>query len=132
MRARTFDARLSFGLLAAFVLLLSGCQLFRPKPEPPDAKAVNRRKLDEAFDASEEASRRKPWLAPTEAQNSGFMDDFEVNTKPGFEATKPQLQDDESNASASRTGSPATRATSRFNFSRGPVTVPTIRRLTCS
>ena len=75
--------------------------------EPPDAKAVNRRKLDEAFDASEEASRRKPWLAPTEAQNSGFMDDFEVNTKPGFEATKPQLQDDESNASASRTGSPA-------------------------
>ena len=39
MRARTSDFRLSFGLLAAFVLLLSGCQLFRPKPEPPDPKA---------------------------------------------------------------------------------------------
>ena len=61
--------------------------------KPPDAKAANRRKLDEALDASEEANRRKPWLAPAEAKNSGFMNDFEVNTKAGFEATTLQLQD---------------------------------------
>ena len=73
--------------------------------EPPDARAMNRRKLDEAFDASEEASRKKPWLAPAEAQNSGFMDDFEINTKPGFEATKPQqMNEDVPGSTGSRPG----------------------------
>ena len=76
--------------------------------EPPDAKAANRRKLDAAFDASEEFGRRKPWLAPAEAQNSGFMNYFEVNTKPGFEATTPQLQDAVSQASDSPPETPAT------------------------
>ena len=63
-------------------------------PEPVDAKIANRRRLDDAFDARDDANGRKLWLAPTEAQHSGFMDEFEVNTKPGFEATKPQSQDD--------------------------------------
>ena len=73
---------------------------------PPDAKAANRRKLEQAFDASDHASQRRPWLAPAEAQNSGFMDDFVANTKPGFEATKPQSHNDDEGreASGSRLG----------------------------
>ena len=56
-----------------------------------DQKAKNRKNLEDAFEARDTAASRRPWLAPVEAQNSGFMEDSGQNTKPGFVAT--ELQD---------------------------------------
>ena len=56
---------------------------------PVDQKAQNRRDLEDAFNAGDNAGSHRPWLAPTEAQNSGFMEDFASDTKPSFEATEP-------------------------------------------
>jgi hypothetical protein len=57
-------------------------------------KARKRRDLEEAFDAGDASQGMRPWLAPTEAQNSGFMDDPVANTRPaGFEATEPHQPD---------------------------------------
>lgn len=60
---------------------------------PVDIKAKKRRELEDAFEARDSVHSQKTWLAPTEAQKSGFMDDVASNTKPGFEATKPQEVD---------------------------------------
>ncbi len=69
----------------------------RAEPAVVDAqaeKARKRRDLEDAFDAGDASRSMRPWLAPTEAQNSGFMDDLGANTKPaGFEATEPQQPD---------------------------------------
>lgn len=66
----------------------------RAGPEVVDEKtekARKRRDLEDAFDARDASRSMRPWLAPTEAQNSGFMDDVGANTRPGgFEATQPQ------------------------------------------
>lgn len=57
-------------------------------------KARKRRDLEEAFDAGDASQAMRPWLAPSEAQNSGFMDDAGGNTRTGgFEATRPQERD---------------------------------------
>ncbi|MCY1170230.1 hypothetical protein D9M73_102930 [compost metagenome] len=62
----------------------------KAEPAPVDSRSRSRQDLDEAFDANDETTRKKPWLAPKEAQNSGFMDDLPATTKPGFEATRPE------------------------------------------
>ncbi|MBI2726599.1 MAG: DUF1631 family protein [Polaromonas sp.] len=54
-------------------------------------KARKRRDLEDAFDARDASHSMRPWLAPTEAQNSGFMNDVGDN-KPGFEPTQPHSQ----------------------------------------
>ncbi len=52
-----------------------------------------RRDLEDAFDASDASQSMRPWLAPTEAQNSGFMDDADASTRSrSFEATQPQVR----------------------------------------
>lgn len=60
---------------------------------PADARATRLQELDDAFDANDAAGRQKPWLAPKEARNSGFMEDLPVSVNPGFEATRPQERD---------------------------------------
>ncbi|MES2511795.1 MAG: DUF1631 family protein [Pseudomonadota bacterium] len=56
-------------------------------------KARMRRDLEDAFDASDASQSMRPWLAPTEAQNSGFMDDADASTRSrSFEATQPQVR----------------------------------------
>ncbi|MES2360383.1 MAG: DUF1631 family protein [Pseudomonadota bacterium] len=60
---------------------------------PADARTTRLQEFEDAFDANDEASRQKPWLAPKEARNSGFMEDLPANTKAGFEATRPQERD---------------------------------------
>lgn len=62
----------------------------KAEPAPVDSRSRSRQDLDEAFDANDEASRKKPWLAPKEAQSSGFMDDLPATAKPGFEDTRPE------------------------------------------
>jgi hypothetical protein len=73
------------------------------KAEPPglDERARNLRSLDAAFGERDAASSKRPWLAPTEARNSGFMEDFGVDTKPALDET--QLPDTESGDVAAET-----------------------------
>ncbi|MDB5965192.1 MAG: hypothetical protein JWQ72_1692 [Polaromonas sp.] len=74
----------------------------KSEPDEADQKARSRRALEEAFDAGDGARGNKPWLAPTEAQNSGFMDDLEAHTHPSFEATQPQSQSGDSAAAPAK------------------------------
>ena len=53
-----------------------------------------RQELEDAFDVADENPRKSPWLAPSEALNSGFMEDSEVHTSlPDFQDTKPHWND---------------------------------------
>ena len=56
-------------------------------------KERSRQEFEDAFDAHDEEHRKKPWLAPAEARNSGFMENPEVPIKPHFEDTRPQAKD---------------------------------------
>jgi hypothetical protein len=60
---------------------------------PVSEHAKNLRQLATSFQERDTAASKRPWLAPTEAQNSGFMEDFGVNTKPDFDDTQPQDTD---------------------------------------
>ena len=54
----------------------------------------SRQEFEDAFDANQEERHQKPWLAPSEARNSGFMEDSEIqHSRPDFEDTKPYLND---------------------------------------
>jgi Protein of unknown function (DUF1631) len=66
------------------------------KTDPPlDDKARIRQALDKAFDDVDHAGgSHRAWLAPGEAQDSGFMDDLATDTKPGFQATQPHTRED--------------------------------------
>lgn len=44
---------------------------------------------------SEEPDFRRPWLAPSEARQSGFMEDEDMYAKPMFEPTQPDSDGDE-------------------------------------
>lgn len=57
---------------------------------PADERAKNLRNLEAAFGERDAAVSERPWLAPNEAQNSGFMEDLGIDTKPAFESTQPQ------------------------------------------
>lgn len=54
-------------------------------------KARKRRDLEDAFGEGDASRGMRPWLAPAEAQNSGFMNDV-GDTRLGFEQTQPQSQ----------------------------------------
>lgn len=58
--------------------------------EALEAKARNRAALEKAFEARDLAEGHVPWLAPTEAQQSGFMDSVDHESLPDFEATVPR------------------------------------------
>ena len=65
-----------------------------------------RQELEDAFDAADENPRKTPWLAPSEALNSGFMEDSEVQTSlPDFQDTKPHWNDAPISARAGQSGS---------------------------
>lgn len=59
-------------------------------PSPPEGEGASRQRLEAAFAAGDERLQSQPWLAPSEALDSGFMDDAELHSKPGFEPTQPQ------------------------------------------
>lgn len=73
-------------------------------PLPIDPKVQNRLDLEDVFAAGEGSYRTKPWLAPSEAQHSGFMQDLEglqsQHSLPRFEATEPQLRDAEAGSAS--------------------------------
>jgi len=60
------------------------------EPEAPSAHG-----LDAVFAASDEPVTRQPWLAPSEARQSGFMEDEYLHVKPAFDPTQPQSDDDD-------------------------------------
>ena len=73
--------------------------------DKPEAGLDSYAALEKAFEAGDENSDRtsEPWLAPTEAQESGFMEDWDAS-KPDFEPTVPRQQDPISDAPAGRAG----------------------------
>lgn len=77
----------------------------RAEPAPVDPRAENRQALEDVFNANDSQHRRQPWLAPAEAQNSGFMEDFAGHTQRGFSDTVPQSQDVPAAASAAHPAS---------------------------
>lgn len=67
--------------------------------EALDLKVRNRTALEKAFEARDSADAQLPWLAPTEAQQSGFMDSVDRDSHADFEATVPRSNfDDEGSA----------------------------------
>ena len=56
------------------------------------SKSKRRSDLDQAFAERDAVSSNQPWLAPDEAQQSGFMDFGDEPTRPSFQATVPQQQ----------------------------------------
>ena len=54
------------------------------------AKSKKHRDLDQAFAERDAVSSNQPWLAPAEAQQSGFMDFGDESTRPNFQSTLPQ------------------------------------------
>ena len=65
----------------------------KAEPAPVDPRAENLQALENVFNANDSRHRRQPWLAPAEAQSSGFMDDFAGHPDRGFSDTVPQSQD---------------------------------------
>lgn len=61
-------------------------QASAPIPLPTAATA---RKLDQLFDKNPKFSASKPWLAPAEARNSGFMGDLVSSDSDAPEAAQP-------------------------------------------
>ena len=61
-------------------------------PERLPSKALTR--LEDAFTDGDAAINKQPWLDPTEAHQSGFMDFSDDGVKPRFEATVPQALGD--------------------------------------
>lgn len=70
----------------------------------PEDQGSRRQGLEAAFSASDERLHSQPWLAPSEAMHSGFMDDAELQSKPGFEPTQPELQCDMDGADPAESG----------------------------
>lgn len=77
--------------------------LSAPASQPEDQRA-SRQRLETAFAASDERLHSQPWLAPSEAMHSGFMDDADLHSKPGFEPTQPQHQRDMGGADPAESG----------------------------
>ena len=72
----------------------------KARPELSEAKTSNRhegrntarkskRDLQEAFDVGDTQHGRTTWLAPSEAQHSGFMDDAQSSAMSRFQSTQP-------------------------------------------
>lgn len=70
----------------------------------PEDQGASRHRLEAAFAASDERLDSQPWLAPSEAMHSGFMEDADLHSKPGFEPTQPQLQRDVDGADPAEPG----------------------------
>ena len=70
-------------------------------PAPVDPKVQSRLDLEDVFAAGEDTYRTKPWLAPSEAQHSGFMENLESqHSQPRFEATEPQRREADSESAS--------------------------------
>jgi hypothetical protein len=79
-------------------------------PVPPDAKTAARAQLEALFRESDESGL---WLAPSEAQQSGFIEATDsLLTRPPFAATEPMIRPQEAqSASAGASTGPATAVT---------------------
>ena len=62
---------------------------------PAKPKGIKLNDLEKAFANGDAGSSTQPWLDPTEAQQSGFMDYVDDAPKLRFEATVPQSQNNE-------------------------------------
>jgi hypothetical protein len=81
-------------LMAVHQFGLQRGALAEPAADLTSAQVRNRENLARAFDAGD-SQRNHPWLAPAEAQQSGFMDiddgldAGELTSRPDFESTRP-------------------------------------------
>ena len=62
---------------------------------PVSAPSKKREDLENAFADGDAGIKMQPWLDPTEAEQSGFMDFMDEEPKPRYEATIPQSLPDE-------------------------------------
>ena len=71
--------------------LMASHQLaMKPVNDKPDTHASAFDALEKVFEAGDEGATSEPWLAPTEAQQSGFMDDWVADTPMIESAIPPQ------------------------------------------
>ena len=75
----------------------------RGQPSVPAAVSQSRHTLEKMFESKEDDDNAQPWLAPAEAQHSGFMEDWDVPARPGVASDPLWLQD---KANQTRTASP--------------------------
>ena len=81
-------------LMAVHQIMLSASSEASEFQAPsPKTSSKSRRDLQEVFDAGDSRHGRKPWLAPSEAQHSGFMDDVDPSAMSRFQATQPFTQE---------------------------------------
>lgn len=76
-------------------LMASHQAAIKPVPDKHEVLPNTYEALEKAFEAGDEGNS-EPWLAPTEAQQSGFMDEWEAGS-PIFNSTLPRQQDEVSN-----------------------------------
>ena len=76
-------------------LMLSHEAAIKTVTDKLEARFDSHQALEKAFATGDQDSddANEPWLAPNEAQQSGFMEDWEADN-PTFEATVPRRQDD--------------------------------------
>jgi hypothetical protein len=58
------------------------------EPAPPPASS-GRHALEKLFEVPDDAPESQTWLAPTEAQHSGFMQDWDSTTEPATDESAP-------------------------------------------
>nr|WP_177219044.1 DUF1631 family protein [Polaromonas sp. OV174] len=66
----------------------------RGTPQAHEDLSRGHHHLEETFAAGDLAGMTQPWLAPSEAQHSGFMDDWVAQSQSSFESTQLQLHED--------------------------------------
>ena len=77
---------------------------FRAQRDLPAAASQSSHALEKMFVAEDEPDIAQPWLAPTEAQHSGFMEDWDIPAKPGLGSDQLRPQDNASPAGAAQPG----------------------------
>ncbi|NML84982.1 DUF1631 family protein [Polaromonas sp.] len=70
----------------------------RALPAASDVAGKRRDEIEKMFSSADEFEVSQPWLAPSEAQHSGFMEDMDLHGKLGLEREEQALPDGESRA----------------------------------
>ncbi|MDB5744406.1 MAG: hypothetical protein JWR68_2721 [Polaromonas sp.] len=82
-------------------------------PDQPAAASKSTHKLEKMFVADDASDAEQVWLAPSEVQHSGFMEDWDTPSMPGVRGDPAQPQAD---AMPAKPASPALASGSEFNL----------------
>ena len=77
----------------------------RARPGMPAAAPTSTHTMEKMFESESEPDNAKPWLAPTEVQHSGFMEDWDDPSRSGPGSNPLQPQDKASPAGSAQPGS---------------------------